>query len=237
MKISKLLPITLALMLGMSGAYAAASDTDSAVYQVQVPAFLDITATAPAAAATVTPNADYTNITVSTISGTFDVISNTDTKDIFFYGTCNTGSGAVPALYSTTTGEGGSAVTDYKLIFTNSQIGEVNNVPVEADDIAAVREGSVDPTKSPNAIVLKLGISSLLEEGSYPTKIIEEGGANIVAVSAPVADGKNIKYTIPNCKVKFTCSVGGSAMDSSFSTLDTNGMYQATLYLSDVKQP
>ena len=236
MKISKLLPITLALMLGMSGAYAAASDKDSAVYQIQVPAFLDITATAPAAAATVTPNADYTNITVSTISGTFDVISNTDTKDIFFYGTCLAGDDEVPALYSTTTGEGVGAVTDYKLIFTNSQIGEINNVPVDADDIAAVREGSVDPTKSPNAIVLKLGISSQLEEGSYPTKLDAQDN-NTVAVSAPVADGKNIKYTIPNCKVKFTCSTGGAAMDSSFSTLDTNGLYQATLYLSDVKQP
>ena len=224
MKISKLLPITLALMLGMSGAYAA-SDTDSALYEISVPEFFDIIATKPAAAATVTPNEDYTAITVSSISGTYDVISNTDTKDIYFYGTCIAGDDTVPALYSKQAQGGGD---EYRLIFTNSQIGEINNVPVLATDIQKVREGSVDPTDSPNAIVLKLTIGSELVAGSYP-----EGKA----VSAPTVQGTNVKYSIPNCKVKFTCSTGGSAMDSSFSTLDTNGTYQATLYLSDIAQP
>ena len=228
MKISKLLPITLALMLGMSGAYAA-SDTDSALYEINVPEFFDVIATKPAAAATVTPNANYTDITVSSISGTYDVISNTDTKDIYFYGTCLAGDEEAPALYSKQiTGQGGAKSDEYRLIFTNSQIGEINNVPVLATDIAKVREGSTKPEESPNAIALKLTISSALEAKSFPTG---------KAVSAPTVQGTNVKYSIPNCKVKFTCSTGGGAMDNSFSTLDTNGMYQATLYLSDIAQP
>ena len=50
MKISKLLPITLALMLGMTGAFAATEATNSSAqanYQLDLPEFFDVEVTAP----------------------------------------------------------------------------------------------------------------------------------------------------------------------------------------------
>ena len=75
--------------------------------------------------------------------------------------------------------------------------------------------------------VLNLTIEHELEAGSFPSG---------KSISAPVMDVKNVKYSIPNCKATFTCYVGGKAQNNSFSTLDTNGLYRATLYLSDTKQ-
>ena len=220
MKISKLLPITLALLLGTSGVFAAQSK-DQADYELQLNEYFNVVATAPAAAATVEYTGDYDGINVSTISGTYAVTSNTDTKSIFFYGTCLAGEAQVPALF-------GTDPKNPLLVFTNTEIGTVNNKALTSADIAAITAGSQEPTQSPNAIVLKLAISSELEEGSFPS------GKKVSDPS--FVESKNIQYDIPNSKVIFTCTTGGTAQNNSFSTLDTNGLYRATLYLSDAKQ-
>ena len=217
MKITKLLPVTLALLLGMSGAYAV-TDTSSAKYELQLNEYFDVSSVAPAEAATATYSGDYDSIELSTITGTFHVTSNTDTKNIFFYATCPTGETETAALFGTAAAP--------KIVFTNTQIGSVNNQPVTSTNIASLKANLTDKTLSPNAIVLPLTITPALVANSFPTG---------KAVSAPeLVDTNNVKYSIPNCKVNFTCSVGGAA--ESFSTLDTNGKYQATLYLSDTKQ-
>ena len=100
MKISKLLPVTLALMLGMSGAFAAERTipANAADYQLQLNEYLNIVAEGPATPATVEYTGDYDGITVATTSGTYAVTSNRDTKDIYFYATCLAGEAEVPAL-------------------------------------------------------------------------------------------------------------------------------------------
>ena len=221
MKISKLLPITLALMLGMSGAFAAEAISDKADYQLDLQPYFNVKATAPEAAATVEYTGDYDGITVSKISGTFAVTSNTDTKDVYIFATCKAGEAEVPALY-------GTALLP-KVVFTNTEIGNINNSPVSAAQVTGMRNGTITAAKdSPNAIALNLTIGTGMTANSHPTS---------KTISAPVLEGtNNIKYAIPNCKATFTCSVEGGAQDNSFSTLDTNGMYRATLYLSDTPQ-
>lgn len=232
MKISKLLPITMALMLGISSVYAeepeytyttAASDSDSAVYTVQLDQYFNVQAPASIAMSTATYSDDYTSITVPEMSGIYNVTSNAANKDIYFYATCLAGSAEVPALYSTAEGQ------EPWVIFTNTKIdtADNHNPVVSEEQIEAIREGGAGATASPNAIVLKLGITPALVEGSYPTSR---------SISAQTISDNNVKYTIPNCKAKFTCVIGGTAKDDSFSTLDTNGLYSATLYLSDQPQ-
>ena len=220
MKISKLLPITLALMLGTSGVFAAEA-TDKADYQLDLKEYFNVVATAPDAAATVEYTGDYDGITVSKITCTYAVTSNTDTKNIYFYATCKAGEAEVPALY-------GTALLP-KLVFTNTEIGNINNSPVSASQVTGMRNGTItDPKDSPNAIALNLTIGHEMLENSHPST---------KEISAPVLEGtNNVKYAIPNCKATFTCSVEGNAQDNSFSTLDTNGVYRATLYLSDTPQ-
>ena len=223
MKISKLLPVTLALMLGMSGAFAAERTipANAADYQLQLNEYLNIVAEGPATPATVEYTGDYDGITVATTSGTYAVTSNRDTKDIYFYATCLAGEAEVPALYGT--------ALQPKVIFTNTQIGTVNNSPVSSTQVTGMRNGTIKtPEGSPNAIALNLTISHEMLANSFP---------NSKTISAPALENvNNVKYTIPNCKATFTCSVGGSAQDNSFSTLDTNGLYRATIYLSDTPQ-
>ena len=226
MKISKLLPITLALMLGLSGAaYAEESgqgqattgpkETDEAIYELTLPEFFNVTATSPTATA-VTYNNDYTTATITgSLEGNFHVVSNTNTKDVFIYGTCLAGGEEVAALY-------GEDADSLRLIFTNTA--EDGGTAASSSTITAMRTvGGVDPSLSPNAVAFKLAINPVLVTNSYPTG---------KSISAPTFSDNNVQYEIPNCKANFGCTVTGTSMDSSFSTLDTNGLYRATLYLS-----
>ena len=55
-------------------------------------------------------------------------------------------------------------------------------------------------------------------------------------VEPSLSDGKII-YTVPNGKHTFKYLIGTSAVDNSFSTLDTNGTYTATLTLAKHPAP
>lgn len=232
MKISKLLPITLALMLGLSGAaYAEESgqgqattgpkDTDSAIYELTLPEFFNVTATSPTATE-VTYNNDYTTATITgSLEGNFHVVSNTNTKIVYIYGTCLAGGGEVPALY-------GADEDTLKLIFTNTA--EEGGTATSASVVEAMRVvGGVAAENSPNAVAFNLTIEPKLVADSYP-----EGKS--ISAGTIEEEGSNVQYTIPNCKANFGCTVSGSTQDTSFSTLDTNGLYRATLYLSTTPQ-
>lgn len=220
MKISKLLPITLALSLCMTTcAFAATEETKQkaqADYQLQLAEFLDIEATAPAAVGTVSFANNYTAITIDgSVAGSFQVISNTNTKDVYLYATCLAES-EVPALY----GDYGAL----KLVFTNTAAGG-DGTKTTDDVVKGIRDGSYTTApESPNAIAFALTVTPSLDADK---SLI--GGS----ITGSKHDTENIVYTIPNGVATFACSVSGSAQDDSFSARDTNGIYRATLYMSD----
>ena len=231
MKISKLLPIALALMIGTSGVFAAATNTDKANYDLSLPEFFNVKATAPAAS-NVSFDDNYTVATITTpLSGSFKVISNTNTKDIYIYGTCPVSDGNdVPALY-------GSGVNALRLIFTNTGASDADGLNPTGtmaltDTITAIRKvGGSAAKDSPNAVAFNLTITPAPVANSYPGANPEDA-----IISSEISGTKNVKYTITNSEIDFGCKVSGTSQDTSFSTLDTNGLYRATLYLSTSAQ-
>ncbi len=222
MKISKLLPVTLALSLCMTTATFAATEATNSVhnadYLLQLAPFFDIEATAPTKAGTVSYDQNYTKISIdNAVEGSFQVISNTNTKDVYLYGTCLADS-EVSALY----GDFGAL----KLVFTNTAVGG-NGQKTTDTVVEGIRKGTITAAKgSPNAIAFNLKVTPSLDA----EKSLKNGSIT------GVKDGEdNVKYTMPNGVATFLCSVSGSAQDDSFSTLDTNGTYRATIYMSDTK--
>ena len=112
MKISKLLPITLALVLGMSCAYAAPATKAQADYELTLPEFFNVTHSGTNVASNVNYNDAYTTATIATpLTGTYTVITNEST-DIYLYGSCEASDDTSHALYG--------APGTLKLVFTNS---------------------------------------------------------------------------------------------------------------------
>ena len=209
-KITKCLPLALVLMLTTSGVMAATEATNSsqaADYQLQLAPFFDIEVTKPAESTTVSFTGNYTAIEIDTaLLGVYQVVSNTTTKDVYLYASCEAG-GKQDAFY-------GSA-DDLRIILTNQTNAST------ADAVAAIK-AKKDSIESPNAISFILTTEYVHEE--TPTNDFLEEPA--------LADG-NVKYVIPNGKHTFKYTLDGTAVDNSFSTMDTNGLYKATLTLSD----
>ena len=229
MKISKLLPITLALMLGTTGVFAAAQNTDKANYDLTLPEFFNVTASAPAAVG-VTFDDNYTVATITgSLSGSFKVISNTNTKDVYIYGECPVDGGEEAALY-------GADLTSLKLIFTNTGFSDAEGTTpagtmAKSDKVIAMRTvGGVDTHESPNAVVFNFAINPVPVANSYPGATAED------AFKVSEISNNNVHYQITNSEIDFGCTVSGTSQDNSFSTLDTNGLYRATLYLSTEPQ-
>ena len=231
MKISKLLPITLALSLCMSTAtFAAMEETkqlNQADYKLYLTEYLDIEATAPTEVGAVDYNSNYSSISLQApVTGSFQVISNTNTKDVYLYATCLAGS-EVPALY-------GTDVNELKLVFTNIAVAAPESeegAPVEGAKttsdsvVSGIRNGTItEASGSPNAIVFDLKVTPTLDANK------SLAGGSITA--GTISDNTNVKYTMPNGVATFACSVSGTDA-VHFSPLDTNGTYRATLYMSD----
>ena len=88
MKISKLLPITLALILGMSCASAAPQPTAQADYELTLAPFFNVTHTGTNLKSAVSYDDTYTPATIdSDLTGSYTVITNEST-DIYLYGSC-----------------------------------------------------------------------------------------------------------------------------------------------------
>ena len=225
MKISKLLPITLALSLCLTTAsYAATEATNSdaqADYKLYLKEFFDIEVTAPDATGAVSYANNYSSVSIDeAVTGSFQVISNTNTKDVYLYATCLADS-EVPALY----GDYGAL----KLVFTNTAVAATQGGAVEGSKssdtvISGIRSGSITEAKdSPNAIVFDLEVTPSLDAAKSLA-----GGS----ITGEFTDNTNVHYVMPNGVATFACSVSGTDQ-VHFSPLDTNGTYRATLYMSD----
>ena len=230
----KLLPVALALVMTTSFAYAEDGEpatpaalpdianggvgdsgtSATALYQLTLAEFFDIDVQAPGTPTVTVDTDDYKTISLSSISSVFEVITNKNTgatgtegEPVYVIATCETDSATnTPALAGTK----GTAA----LIFTNT-----NNKP-DADSVAHIRSGATTSTGSPNAIAFSMTELYQHEETS------KDGFVSDYTFNTTKGQ---LGYSVANGKHHFTYTVGGSAYNSSFSTMDMAGTYKATL--------
>lgn len=215
MKIKKILPVLLSLLMCASGAYAAgpvdAQDSSTAQYQLTLADYLRIATTTEPIASTVTYGTEYSSATIdSAMSGTFKVISNNREQVFYLSGKCPTNGGSTDCLY----GADGDC-KNLKIVFTKT------DVPPEASAVTNITGGSAATADNPDAIAFSLTITPAREDGPDEN------------LKAEWDNDSRIKYTMNNGIETFTCVVNGINETNTFSTHDTDGTYQATLTMSE----
>lgn len=217
MKITKLLPIALAMSLCTGAVFADPSESANELYQLDVATFFNVTHAAGNDTADITVDDTYTTATITgKLSGTYTVITN-HSEDIYLYGSCEAQDGTAHALYGTP--------ADLKLIFANTEPEETTHLATKSQ-IADMMTGD-DHTKSPNAIAFGLKVTPTLDATTAPPD------TEITTAAALDETNHSLKYDLPNCNATFLCEIEGSSKNSSLSTLDQIGAYQATLYLTN----
>lgn len=215
MKITKFLPILIAMMLVSPvfaeslapGTASGQTNKDSAELSLTLPAFIDITKQTTTQASAVTYDDDYGNIHITTpISAKFQVITNHRVGDAVLL-TAKAGNTAYNALRAT-------SADAFYLAFANT-----NNVPEEtavADAVAAA------PASEKNANVFTVKITPDIA-------LTANSGATAPTVAYNTT---SVKYPLTNGIYTFTYDLAQTAVDKTFSTLDTHGIYTATLTLT-----
>lgn len=213
-KITKLLPIALAFLL-MTPAFAAPSDAQSSNYSLTLDPFLDIQKISEKINTTVTFDDNYANLNLAeALTSSFRVYTNDAEQKIYLYAAAGDLAAAdAPALY----GENDAL----KLIFANTS-NTGGSVKATATDVKAVVS---TPQQSKNAFALDLA-------STYDISTITPNGA----VTKPTATFDKTKgvvtYSMQNGIYDLTYLTGVKAVDNSFNTYDTKGVYKATLTLS-----
>ena len=225
-KITKLLPLAVAFVMATTGAYApagaateATNTPQTANYSLDLQPFFDIETTSSSLSSTTSFSGNYTELTMDTaLNATFQVIGNQVSQSVALSATCpvfdsedqNATGGA---LYNVA--EGNNA--GLRIIFANS-----TNRP---SDLTTMKTTHATAS-SPNAIAFTL----------TPTYTHEEASSNGF-LNTPALSADKIVYELPNGKHTFQYVIGTTPIDSSFSTLDTNGTYTATLTLAQYTAP
>lgn len=215
-KIVKLLPVALALML-ISPAFAevvAGSNTATSTQQITVPKFINITHVAGSSVEETSAgfNATYDEITLEKAMNTqFHVVTNNPDEAIKLTATCLAGGSQVNAVY-------GDDDQNLRLIFTN------NGTGARAAEESAVTNIMATPAKAQNANAIAFVLTPTITPDSAsgaadPTATKEEDG---------------VKYKIVNGAYDFNYALAQTAVAETFSTHDTDGIYKATLTLSQV---
>ena len=215
MKLTKILPIALALALCTSaGVYAAggadAQSSSTAVYELTLQDYLRIATETNPTPSAVSYGAEYSSATIdNALTGVFKVISNNRSQDFYLQGTCPTADSSTNCLY----GADGDC-KNLKMVFTKT------DVPPAATAVTNITGGSPTPGENPDAIAFPLTITPARTEG--PDESL-----------SATWDTDKIKYTMNNGIETFTCTVNGTNEAQTFSTHDTDGTYQATLTMTE----
>lgn len=215
-KFVKLLPIALAFILASPvfaenlapGTATGQTSNASAELQLTLPPFIDITTQETNRTSSVTFLDDYSNITITTpMLAQFQVITNSQTGDAVQL-TATAGNTAYNALRA-------SSDNDFYLVFANTEM-----VPDEQSIISAT-SATPKSQENPNAFAVKItpNVDPVTNTGA--TKV------------TPNYEGTNkVKYPLTNGIYTFKYSLATTALDSTFSTLDTNGVYKSTMVLT-----
>lgn len=216
MKITKLLPLALALTLAVPAFAEVATGDKSAQseLQINVPQFINITRNegAMVEAAAAGFDADYANITLDkSLTASFHVVTNNPDEKVKLTATALAGGSQVNALY-------GNDGTELNIVFTNNGTGS------RAATASAVTDIMTAPSKTgnANAIAFKL------------TPTITPKPDTGAAAPTPSKQSDHVEYPIVNGEYDFVYTVGTTALANTFSTHDTDGTYKATITLSQV---
>lgn len=216
MKMTKILPLALALTMLVPGAFAATSNTATSTMTLTVNEFINITKDADRVeTASATFDDNYSTITLdNNMSAKFTVITNKPNDKVKISATALADSTETPALF-------GSSAEDLKLVLTNIGTGKY---AAKASAISNCKTGAAIADNA-NAICFKLTPAVTPDSAS---------GAKTPLSSEIGEDGYGVTYTIDNGKYGFGYTLAKTAEANTFSTHDTHGMYKATLTLSQV---
>ena len=216
MKITKLLPVALALLL-VSPAFADPTvyTTQSSELTLTVPDFFNITIPDGGnytSAVTITDDA-YTALNVTNaLVAPFHVVTNKASDGVTLSATAivaGEGNATAPALYA--------SGDDLHIAFTNTTSTE----KATTSAIQNITKNS-SRTASENANVIAFSI----------TPSITPKANSGAAAPTKVASENTVKYTIVNGEYDFVYTLGQTALPNTFSTMDQSGTYKATLTLS-----
>lgn len=216
MKITKLLPIVVALAICSTGTAFSATEGESsnatAEYQLNLAEYLKITTSTEPVPSNVSFSDGYVTAEIdNALVGGFTVISNKVSKDIYLQGSATTNGGAAGALYTT-----GSDPSKLKLVFTNQSHQPANTA------VTNITGGSPVLASNPDAIAFAITATSTHD--NFPDDGITPSWD---------ADKKQVKYTIKNGTSVFGYSISGTNEANTFDTHDTDGTYKATLTMTD----
>lgn len=212
-KITKFLPVALALMLTCP-AFAAASDNAKSTMTLTVPEFINITKNDNCIeTATASFDDTYTKITLdNAMSGLYTVITNKPGDKVKITATALADGVETPALF-------GTDDKNLKLVLTN--IGTGKN-QAKATAISNCKTG---PAIADNANAICFSLTPTVTPDAA-------SGAKDPLTATMGDDGYGVTYTIDNGKYGFSYVLNKTAESNTFSTHDTNGTYKATLTLS-----
>jgi len=213
MKIKKLLPIMMALML-LAPAYAATATNNQtkadSTMTLNLPEFIRITKESSVDTAGVTYTDDYKTLTLDAAMGaTFKVITNKPDDTVYLTATTPVSGTDTKALFGTK-----DAMT---IAFAN-----IDRAPASA---AALSAAAADTKTDESANAIAFAVTATAT-GDTAT------GADAEPTIADLADG-NLKYTLKNGEYTFVYALAQQAL--GFSTHDTYGTYKATLTLSQTQ--
>ena len=219
MKISKLLPIALAMALGTSGVFAAGGTdtTNSAVstFNLTLADYVKITTDAQSKTSTTTYTTDYKGIRIDTaMAVTFKIISNNREEEFYLIGTCPVAGGAdatEKALYGAN-----ADCTRANLVFTKT-----DNPPADTS-VSDITGGTPTLANNTDAVAFGMTIAPSHAEGATESPLTAEWDTDYSA----------IKYTMKNGVGTFLCTINGNNVANTFDTHDTDGTYQAKLTMT-----
>ena len=214
MKLKKLLPVTLALMLGTTAVMAASEaniTSSTAEYNLTLADYLKIiTEQAPVTSA-VSFGTDYSSATIdNALVGQFKVISNNREQILYLVGTCPTADGTAKSLYGADTN-----CENLKMVLTKT------DVPPSGTNVTNITGGTPELKDNTDAIAFALNIATTHKDGATETPLKAEW------------DSDKVKYTMKNGVATFTCTLQGANVANTFDTHDTDGTYQATLTMTE----
>lgn len=208
-KITKILPIALAM--SMCGAFAAQAADYSAdaqvIYSLNLEDYVKISTTTENLSSDTTYGSNYSTITITDMSGVFNVISNAPSRTMELTASCPGTTSSAMYNYSD---------SGFNLIFTKTTATDTS------DAVANIVGSSVDADSNPNAIAF-----------TVTTAKSHAHGPSVDPLVATFDDGRKITYTMKNGVADLTYTVTGSNIDGTFNTQDESGTYQATLTLTD----
>ena len=222
-KITKFLPIALAMSLTIGAAHADIAKVSATAqtlnYSLDLKDYAQITTKTSQTTANGTYDANYTGLTLtSDMTANFEVITNQPRTVVL---------SSTPSVTGATTGLYGYDSNNHTFYLVFAKDGAAESDAIDA--IVGAAPGSAKVAESPNAFGVrfdKVNVSAVHNEGDDG-----DAPADITGVQQ---EGKgDITFTIPNGVSTLSFKSYKIIQNDTFNTRDTNGTYKAKLTLTD----